>query len=356
LKYRIAICIPTKNRAELLKETVASVLRGNVSDVQVVISDNASEDATQEVASELCSRHGGMKYHRWARDVGVDANILKVVQLADADYCWLMGSDDCLAVNSLAMVKELLGMADIVLMPRCNMTRDMQTLMSEEAFVDCPLPARFDTRIDGEMERYLASARGLGGLFSYMSSLVFRKTLWQRKAVRRSHVGSYYVHVSKLLSMLAEGATLYCVGGPGVLNRTDNDSFGKSLGYARRRIVDLNLCLILNDELRDNPRLLSAGLRIAERDLYAMRVLLSNRRSALLADGRVRERELQHAYVSARGVSWRGRGKAWITGRVPLWILDGLHRIYVGRRGQCPGSVSAGAFKDKLPVARRVDG
>ena len=46
---KISVCIPTYNRADLLKQSVASVLNQTFYDYELIISDNASQDGTAEV-------------------------------------------------------------------------------------------------------------------------------------------------------------------------------------------------------------------------------------------------------------------------------------------------------------------
>ena len=46
---RITVGIPTYNRSNYLKETLESVLTQSWDDLEIIVSDNASEDNTKDV-------------------------------------------------------------------------------------------------------------------------------------------------------------------------------------------------------------------------------------------------------------------------------------------------------------------
>jgi glycosyltransferase involved in cell wall biosynthesis len=59
----LSICIPTYNRAELLKNCVESIVINYDFDeeVEVVISDNASDDNTLEICEMFASKYPNVK-------------------------------------------------------------------------------------------------------------------------------------------------------------------------------------------------------------------------------------------------------------------------------------------------------
>ena len=77
--------------------------------VEVCVSDNASADGTAEIMADLAARAGcPIRYRRQPRDVGLAANLLSAVELAEGEYCWLMGSDDLLEDGALERALELI--------------------------------------------------------------------------------------------------------------------------------------------------------------------------------------------------------------------------------------------------------
>src|ERR1700754_3722880 len=89
----VSVVVPTYNRANLIGRTVASVLSQTDSNVEVVVVDDGSTDATKETLARafgddarvryLHKRNGGAAS---ARNAGLDA--------ARGEYIALLDSDD----------------------------------------------------------------------------------------------------------------------------------------------------------------------------------------------------------------------------------------------------------------------
>lgn len=62
----LSICIPTYNRADYLKKSLDSIVNQDefTDEVEIVISDNASTDSTQEIAETYCEKYKNIKYFR----------------------------------------------------------------------------------------------------------------------------------------------------------------------------------------------------------------------------------------------------------------------------------------------------
>lgn len=53
---KISICIPTYNRANVVYRTVVNCLKCKDEDIEVVVSNNCSEDNTEELLSSTFSK------------------------------------------------------------------------------------------------------------------------------------------------------------------------------------------------------------------------------------------------------------------------------------------------------------
>ena len=110
----LSFSIPTHHgRADTLARALDSVLEQVTpelrSSVQICVSDNASQDATQQVLAERRARHGSLLvYHRNLHDLGLVPNLLHSVAMADGEFCWLLGSDDVIVEGALEQVISLL--------------------------------------------------------------------------------------------------------------------------------------------------------------------------------------------------------------------------------------------------------
>ncbi len=108
----LSICIPTFNRAALLDVCLAGVLpqvAALVNEVECVVSDNASSDATQRILAKYHSQFPFLRVSRNASNIGIIGNITKVVsELATGEFVWLLGDDDVMTVGAVErLIKRL---------------------------------------------------------------------------------------------------------------------------------------------------------------------------------------------------------------------------------------------------------
>ncbi len=90
-KPLLSICIPTYNRAPYLKELLDSIVcqfddQEIYNQVEVIISDNASEDNTTEVVAEYQKKYENIRYFRNKENVGAAKNGLILLNLPEGKY------------------------------------------------------------------------------------------------------------------------------------------------------------------------------------------------------------------------------------------------------------------------------
>ncbi len=93
---KLSICIPTYNRATLLAEALDALLAevsGN-DQVEILISDNASTDATPTLARDYQARYPQIRYHRNVENVGFDGNVVVCIEQARGEYVAFFSDDD----------------------------------------------------------------------------------------------------------------------------------------------------------------------------------------------------------------------------------------------------------------------
>lgn len=109
---KISICIPTYNRANQLINCLQSIaLNRNHSlvDYEVCISDNFSNDDTEEVVRSFENKIP-IRYFKNESNIGRVRNYLRVVNLAKGDFIWLLGDDDLLLPGSLERLDRLISL------------------------------------------------------------------------------------------------------------------------------------------------------------------------------------------------------------------------------------------------------
>lgn len=93
---KLSICIPTFNRAQYLLECLNSVLPQAIKyqNVEVIITDNASEDNTRQIVAELMQNYSFLRYYRNENNLGYTGNQIKCIEYAAGQYMALLCDDD----------------------------------------------------------------------------------------------------------------------------------------------------------------------------------------------------------------------------------------------------------------------
>ena len=95
---RFSVLLPTRNGAAYLRDAIASVLAQPYPDMELVVSDNASDPDTRDVVSRF-SDDPRLKYVRLDRVVTVTENWNIALRASSGDYIVMIGDDDCLLPN-----------------------------------------------------------------------------------------------------------------------------------------------------------------------------------------------------------------------------------------------------------------
>lgn len=93
----VSICLPVRNGEKRLEPAVRSVLAQDHADLELVISDNASTDGTEELCRELARADSRIAYHRQAENIGLLNNFVAATGLARGTFMRWIGDDDWLA-------------------------------------------------------------------------------------------------------------------------------------------------------------------------------------------------------------------------------------------------------------------
>lgn len=90
----VSIGLPVYNAGAGVAGVVRSVLDQKHERIELVISDNASTDETEEVCRELARSDHRIAYHRQPENVGLLNNFISVAKLACGEFFRWIGDDD----------------------------------------------------------------------------------------------------------------------------------------------------------------------------------------------------------------------------------------------------------------------
>ena len=102
---KFSVLIPTRNRLELLRYAVETVMRQDYDDWEIIIYDNFSE---QDVAGYVKSlAEPRVRYYRTESFVPVTDNWNNALEKSTGDYVVMLGDDDCLLPGYFSTIDNL---------------------------------------------------------------------------------------------------------------------------------------------------------------------------------------------------------------------------------------------------------
>ena len=98
----VAVCIPTYNQSQYLREAVLSVCAQTYPGIEIWVSDDASTDDTPEVMAELCQQYPQIHYYRQPHNLGIAKNNNWLLRQPQTDLIVRLDSDDRLLPHYVA--------------------------------------------------------------------------------------------------------------------------------------------------------------------------------------------------------------------------------------------------------------
>ena len=96
-KPRVSIGLPVFNGEKYLKEALDSILAQKYQDFELIISDNASTDHTQQICLDYVTKDSRIRYYRNKQNLGAPRNFNKVFKLSSGEYFKWAAYDDVIA-------------------------------------------------------------------------------------------------------------------------------------------------------------------------------------------------------------------------------------------------------------------
>jgi len=103
---KFSVLLPTRNRLELLKYAVTSVLQQNEEDLEIIISDNYSDEDISGYIHSLNDKR--IKYFRTDSFVSVTENWNNALNNSSGEWIVMLGDDDCLMKGYFSTMRQLI--------------------------------------------------------------------------------------------------------------------------------------------------------------------------------------------------------------------------------------------------------
>ena len=105
---KVVAGIPVYNGEKFLVQRLENLLAFQYSKLEILISDNNSQDSTQEICKHFSKKNKKIKYVRQNTNIGADANFEFCLRNSNADYFFFAAHDDLHSSNYVeACVRSL---------------------------------------------------------------------------------------------------------------------------------------------------------------------------------------------------------------------------------------------------------
>src|SRR3989304_6465989 len=112
----VSVGLPVFNGNKYIEQAIDSILAQTYQNFELIISDNASNDRTQEICQAFVARDKRIKYFRNDKNLGAAPNFNNVFNLSSGKYFKWAAYDDLLAPDFLSRCIDVLeSMPDVVL-------------------------------------------------------------------------------------------------------------------------------------------------------------------------------------------------------------------------------------------------
>ena len=104
---KFSVLLPTRNGGKFLANCISSIFEESYYDMELVVSDNANTDETEQVL-ESFANDSRLKVVRLNKPVSVTENWNNALSASCGDYILMMGDDDCILPGFFNRIEQIL--------------------------------------------------------------------------------------------------------------------------------------------------------------------------------------------------------------------------------------------------------
>jgi glycosyltransferase involved in cell wall biosynthesis len=113
---RVSVGMPVYNGEKYIKAAIDSILAQSFDDFELIISDNASIDATERICREYAAKDRRIRYYRNGTNLGAARNFNRVFELSSGEYFKWAAHDDVCDETFLTKCMQVLDRDDSVVL------------------------------------------------------------------------------------------------------------------------------------------------------------------------------------------------------------------------------------------------
>ena len=326
-RVKLSFCIPCYNFAEFMPATLDSIIDQADDSVEIVLVDGGSTDGTDELVAEYKKRFPNITFFKREQRCGVDRDILKSVELAKGDYCWLFSADDVLKPGAIDAVRRRIAEDDSwnVMVTNFTLCDFNMKRIGPHQIVDHHDGDRvFDWNNPEEKKEYLRLALTSTAFFSFISSLVIRREDWLAADGCEEFVDTCWIIAAKLMSVSKNHLVVRYVPEQLFDKRGENDSF-LSRGVAwRLRLAMEGFPSIARRVIGEGTSEHQAFRRVVRNELQLGSLVNMKYQTR----GNRQETEALYEVIANHWITRPGDGRrAKLVRMIPCWAIPPIRKI-----------------------------
>jgi abequosyltransferase len=308
----LSICIPTYNFGRFIGKTLDSILpQIEGRNVEVIVFDGGSKDETETVVKKYQQQTASLqlRYIKQNTRGGIDKDIEAAVSSASGRYCWLFSADDIMAPGAVEKVLHALSSDyDLYLCEHDSRTAILGKIGDYPLFIHEVASGKiFDFGNSADCDEYFSLARTSEAFFSFLSTPIFKKVLWDAAMIPDSFYGTHWIVAGHLLYGMKHGMKAVYLKEILLSKRGENDSFLDHGVVERQRITIESFQHVSDNILGKTSREAFHIRRVLHRDV-PLRGLLSAKLKAFqnpsLESRQILDRVAKENYIDPGIINW----------------------------------------------------
>lgn len=327
-EIKLSICMPTYNFGSFIGETLDSIIPQLQQGIEIVILDGGSTDNTQEVVQSYQSKCNQIRYIRQSHKGGIDRDMSTSIDKSEGEYFWLFSSDDIMKPDALKTVlSEIQSGLDVYL---CGLTLcDKQmNIICDHKISDALDGQVFDLTQKVDRELYFSQAITTTAFFSFMGSLIMKRSWWNKVPFVEVFDKTCWGHVARMMILMKDELRLKYLKKSLQLKRGENDSF-MDKGLVHRYAIAIDGYHRIADEIFGHSAEEAFHIRRVIVNEFSPRVMFYPKihfnASGQFDETKELDRLVHKAYIDK---TIRNYLYLIIYNNVPVWLYHSTRSIY----------------------------
>jgi len=221
----LTIGIPTYNGSKYIASTIATIYSQDgysKDEVEILISDNNSDDNTKQIISELQKQYPDtISYYLNKTNIGYDKNVNNLFKKASGKYVQILGDDDYFTSNSsLSELIEQLRKNDFSVLLFSSIFENIDSCKKTTNIITKENTACHDGNEFFKISKWSTAA---------VSSIVVKKDLWNGVNLTK-YFATQWIHIGALVHVLSSKSQSFIFSNPIVTIRIGNPRWESNFG------------------------------------------------------------------------------------------------------------------------------